>query len=62
MGENACDEVFGWAAREPGRVTFSRKADGGWLPVTAKEFAGRVTSAAAGPDRLRDSAPMTGSA
>jgi long-chain acyl-CoA synthetase len=48
MGENACDDVFGWAAREPGRVTFSRKADGGWLPVTAKEFAGRVTSAAAG--------------
>jgi hypothetical protein len=60
MGENACDEVFDLAAREPGRVTFGRKAVCGWLPVTAKEFADRVTSVAAGPDRLRDSAPLTG--
>ena len=34
MGENACDDVFDWAARDPGRVTFSRPADSGWAPVT----------------------------
>jgi hypothetical protein len=32
-----CDDVFGWAAREPGRVTFARQAgeDAGddWVPV-----------------------------
>jgi len=52
MGENACDDVFGWAAREPGRVTFARQAGkeagGGWAPVTAAEFAGRVAAVAAG--------------
>jgi long-chain acyl-CoA synthetase len=52
MGENACDDVFGWAAREPGRVTFARqageKAGSGWAPVTAAEFAGRVAAVAAG--------------
>ena len=26
VGENACDDVFGWAAWEPGRVTFARQA------------------------------------
>ena len=30
MGENACDDVFDWAARDPGRVTFSGPADSGW--------------------------------
>ncbi len=52
MGENACDDVFGWAAREPGRVTFARQAGkdagGEWVPVTAAEFAGRVAAVAAG--------------
>jgi long-chain acyl-CoA synthetase len=52
MGENACDDVFGWAAREPGRVTFARQAGkeagGDWVPVTAAEFAGRVAAVAAG--------------
>ena len=52
MGENACDDVFGWAAREPGRVTFARQAgkEAGseWAPVTAAEFAGRVAAVAAG--------------
>jgi long-chain acyl-CoA synthetase len=52
MGENACDDVFGWAAREPERVTFARQAgrEAGreWAPVTAAEFAGRVAAVAAG--------------
>lgn len=52
MGENACDDVFGWAAREPGRVTFARQAaketGSEWTPVTAAEFADRVAAAAAG--------------
>jgi len=52
VGKNACDDVFGWAAREPGRVTFARQAGkeagGGWAPVTAAEFAGRVAAVAAG--------------
>jgi long-chain acyl-CoA synthetase len=52
MGENACGDVFGWAAREPGRVTFARQAgkDAGseWAPVTAAEFASRVAEVAAG--------------
>ena len=48
MGENACDDVFDWAARDPGRVTFAARAGGVWCPVTAGEFAGRVASVAAG--------------
>ena len=48
MGENACDDVFDWAARDPGRVTFAARAGGVWRPVTAGEFAGRVASVAAG--------------
>jgi hypothetical protein len=48
MGENACDDVRGWAARDPDRVTFAARAGGVWRPVTAGEFAGRVTSVAAG--------------
>ena len=48
MGENACDDVFGWAARDPRRVTFARKAGSEWQPVTAEEFARKVTAVAAG--------------
>ena len=52
VGENACDDVFGWAAREPARVTFARQAQAGpgssWAPVTAAEFASRVAAVAAG--------------
>ncbi|MGA2830961.1 MAG: AMP-dependent synthetase/ligase [Streptosporangiaceae bacterium] len=48
MGENACDDVFGWAAREAGRVLFCVKDGGAWRPVTAEQFAARVTSVAAG--------------
>ena len=56
MGENACDDVFDWAARDPDRVMFAVKAGGVWRPVTAGQFAGRVASVAAGPDRRGDRA------
>ena len=48
MGENACGDVFGWAARDPDRVTFAVRAGGVWRPLTAGEFAARVASVAAG--------------
>jgi long-chain acyl-CoA synthetase len=48
MGANACDDVFGWADRDPGRVMFAVQADGGWQPVTAAQFADRVGGVAAG--------------
>jgi len=48
MGENACDDVFGWAARDPGRTMFAARSGGAWQPVTAEQFAGRVASVAAG--------------
>jgi long-chain acyl-CoA synthetase len=48
MGANACDDVFGWADRDPGRAMFAAQADGGWQPVTAAQFAGRVGAVAAG--------------
>ena len=48
MGGNACDDVFDWAGRDPGRAMFAVKAGGPWRPVTAEEFAGRVAGVAAG--------------
>jgi len=48
VGANACDDVFGWADRDPGRTIFARHADGGWQPVTAAQLAGRVGAVAAG--------------
>jgi long-chain acyl-CoA synthetase len=48
MSASAADDVFDWAARDPGRAMFSREADGRWLPVTAGEFADRVAAVAAG--------------
>jgi long-chain acyl-CoA synthetase len=48
MSASAADDVFDWAASDPGRAMFSREADGRWLPVTAGEFAGRVAAVAAG--------------
>ncbi len=48
MSASAADDVFDWAARDPGGAMFSREADGTWLPVTAGEFAGRVAAVAAG--------------
>jgi long-chain acyl-CoA synthetase len=48
VGGNACDDVFEWAGRDPGRALFSREADGAWLPVPAAEFADRVSAVTAG--------------
>jgi len=48
MGANACDDVFGWADREPGRVMFAVQADGGWKPLTAAQLAARVGALAGG--------------
>ena len=48
MGTNACDDVFGWADRDPGRAMFAVQADGGWQPVTAAQIAERVGAVAAG--------------
>ena len=42
------DAVFAAAERDPGAVMFTRKVDGRWAPVTAKEFASEVRSLAAG--------------
>ena len=61
MGESLCDDIFGWAERDPGRVTFAAQADGGWRPVTAEQFAGRVAAVAAGLI-AGESGPATGSA
>jgi len=48
MGANACDDVFGWADRDPGRAMFAAQANGRWQPVTAAQLAGRVGAVAAG--------------
>ena len=48
MGANACDDVFGWADRDPGRVVFAVQGDGGWQQVTAAQFAERVGAVAGG--------------
>ncbi len=42
------DAVRDHAATSPDEVLFSRKADGRWSPVTAKEFASEVSAVAAG--------------
>jgi len=47
-GINAADDVFEWAARDPGHPAFSRKAGGKWQPVTSGEFASQVTAVAGG--------------
>jgi long-chain acyl-CoA synthetase len=47
-GINAADDVFEWAARDPGHPAFSRKASGMWQSVTSEEFASQVTAVAAG--------------
>ena len=48
MDANACDDMFGWADRDPGRAMFAVQADSGWQPVTAAQMAGRVGAVAAG--------------
>jgi long-chain acyl-CoA synthetase len=45
---NLTDAVFGNAADYPDTVTFERKVDGEWTPVTAKHFAEEVKAIAAG--------------
>lgn len=60
MGENARDDVFGWAMREPGRVTFARQAGSEWTPVTTAEFASQVAAVRRAWSR-RVSSQVTGS-
>jgi long-chain acyl-CoA synthetase len=48
VGDSVCDDVFGWAERDPGRVTFAAQADDRWRPVTAEQFAARTAAVAAG--------------
>ena len=46
--DNATDDIFDWAARDPDHAAFGRKVDGEWRPMTSKEFADQVTAVAAG--------------
>jgi long-chain acyl-CoA synthetase len=46
--DSLIDAVRDRAASEPDAVVFTRKVDGRWAPVTAKEFATEVASLAAG--------------
>jgi long-chain acyl-CoA synthetase len=50
VGEDASlvDAVFAHAENAPDDVVFTRKVDGRWAPVTAKEFATEVRALAAG--------------
>jgi long-chain acyl-CoA synthetase len=48
MTGNGCQDVFGWASRDPGRAMFAVRSGDTWQQVTAQEFAGRVGSVAAG--------------
>jgi long-chain acyl-CoA synthetase len=47
VDETVCGAPFAWAARDPGRELFAVHGAGGWQPVTAAEFADRVSSIAA---------------
>jgi len=46
--ENLTDAVWANAERFAGSVSFRRRVDGGWIDVTAREFAGQVTAVAKG--------------
>ena len=46
--DNVTDDVFRYAESCPGEVGLKRRADGAWLPVTWREFAGQVRELAAG--------------
>ncbi|MCU1593313.1 MAG: putative long-chain fatty acid ligase, partial [Frankiales bacterium] len=46
--EALVDAVFAHAENGPDDVVFTRRVDGRWAPVTAKEFASEVRSVAAG--------------
>jgi long-chain acyl-CoA synthetase len=47
-GSTLIDAVLNNAEKTPEHVAFTRKVDGRWAPVTAKEFATEVSSIAAG--------------
>jgi long-chain acyl-CoA synthetase len=47
-GATLVDSVHEHASSNPDRVVFTRKVDGRWAPVTAKEFSTEVTALAAG--------------
>jgi len=44
--ESLSDAVFENAERYPDTLSFRRKTDGGWVDVTAKEFAEQVIDVA----------------
>ena len=44
--ENLTDAVWANAERFAASVSFRRRSDGGWIDVTAKEFADEVTAVA----------------
>ncbi|HEX8760483.1 MAG TPA: long-chain fatty acid--CoA ligase [Pseudonocardiaceae bacterium] len=46
--ENLTDAVWANAERFPGSVSLRRRVDGGWVDVTAAEFAKQITSVAKG--------------
>jgi long-chain acyl-CoA synthetase len=46
--ENLTDSVWANAERFAGSVSFRRRVDGGWMDVTAREFADQVTAVAKG--------------
>jgi long-chain acyl-CoA synthetase len=46
--ENLTDAVWANAERFAGSCSFRRRIDGGWIDVTAREFAGQVTAVAKG--------------
>jgi long-chain acyl-CoA synthetase len=46
--ENLTDAVWANAERFAGSVSFRRRIDGGWIDVTAREFADQVTAVAKG--------------
>ncbi len=46
--ENLTDAVWANAERFAGSASFRRRIDGGWIDVTAREFAGQVTAVAKG--------------
>lgn len=46
--ENLTDSVWANAERFAGSVSFRRRVDGGWMEVTAREFADQVTAVAKG--------------
>ncbi|HEU0100776.1 MAG TPA: AMP-binding protein [Mycobacteriales bacterium] len=50
LAEDACltDSIVAHAESSPDAAVFSRRVEGRWVPVTAKEFASEVTALAAG--------------